>query len=436
MAICKFKELAKNLLIERDASTLPEKCSTQVNLPESIAKHIIQLSKLVSDEHLHEYGRENEPHVTALYGITPTPSAMAETMAAIKECGKQNITVKFGDLSKFSNPEFDVLKFEMISEDLRQLNSHLRNRVDFQNDYPDYNPHLTIAYVKPGMGDFYIQKMKDVIGNRLSGKSIKFDTVMFSDINHKKTPIKLGYPQSGPVEHPNTKAELTEDLGYGAGMPGGNAYMSGHHGVYHSPSTRQDQGSFGGYKRYNMTNNNTVVSSGYYDTVFNEDIIKMMKIFKALGFKADWPSNADDYEKEIHLSNPRRADQTHTMSDMHQDVSNEDDALPSQGGINLSNQTIIRHLKAEFGDELMDMHKFTNEKITYDEIMLGLQDVMSDLQYPDKDYAFLRVLKTLIKTPTYYSQLGKYDINENVERTIYGTKFKPNVIKHILRGIK
>jgi 2'-5' RNA ligase len=439
-----FKSLAKSLLVERDASTLPEKCSTQCNLPENIAGPIIRLAELVKDEHLHEYGRENEPHITVLYGIKPTPSALNETEHALRECGP--VKASLGDLSKFSNESFDVLNFEIISEDLHNLNGNLSEKLDYQNDYPEYNPHLTIAYVKPGMGDFYIQKMKDVIGNRLTGKPIRFDTVLFSDKDHQKTTIKLGYPQMKPVNHPQTKSDVNEDLGYGAGnIPSGNAYMSGHHGVYHSPSTRQNPGAFGGNKRYNMMSNNTVVSSGYYDTVYDEDIYKMMDVLKSLNFEVNWPSN--DYEDEFHLKDPIRADQTHTMPNhpgpgldhKTERGDGEDNALPSQSGFNLSTQTIMRYLKAEFGDKLMDMHNESSGKVTYDSILLGIKDVMSDLQYPDKDYAFIRVLKQLIKDPLYYDELGKYDIKGEAilyERNIYGTKFKPQAITAIIREMQ
>jgi 2'-5' RNA ligase len=444
----KFKDLAKNLLVERDASTLPEKCSTQVNLPENVADPIRRLGMLVKEEHLHEYGRESEPHITVLYGINPTPSALNETEGALRGCGTGPVTAKLGDLSTFSNEKFDVLKFEIISEDLSVLNKELSGKLDFENDYPDYNPHLTIAYVKPGLGKYYIDKMNQSIGNRLTGKPIKFDTVLYSDQKHKKTPIKLGYPQSKPVQHANTEADLNEDLGVGGGnVPSGNAYMSGQMGVYNSPNTRQNPGAFGNNKRYNMMNNNTVIASGYYDTVYDSDIYKMMTILKSLNFEVEWPAN--DYEDEMHLKDPVRADQTHTQPSNpnpglpgleDEESQGQDDALPTQSGVNLSNQTVMRYLKAEFGDKLEQMHKTNDGKITYDSIMLGLKEVMSDLQFPDKDYAFIRVLKQVIEDPKYYDELGKYDIKEEeevlYEKNVYGTKFKPQAITAIIREMQ
>lgn len=394
------------------------------------------MAEMVSDEDLHEYGRENDPHCTVLYGIKPSLSALYETRAAIQRSGLKEIKAVIGDCSLFENDAdgFDVVKFEVISEDLHKLNSHLCNKLDYENDYPDYNPHITVAYVKRGMGPKYVERF-----NRLQGYPLKFSKVIFSGTDGKKTPLELGYPGNENAQHPETHADLTEDLGYGgsvnSGGVQGNGYMAGQLGVYNSPNTRQNPNSFKQYKRYNMMNNNTVVSSGYYDTVFDEDIRKIMAILKELGFKVEWPSN-DNGEEEFHLSNPDDVHKPHSVSAPQDNAISSDDVMNDSSGVNLSKEVILKHLKAEFGDELKQKAKEAEGKITYDEIMLGLKDVMSDLQFPDKDYATLRVMKQLIEDPKYYSSLGKYDIHEDCTRDIYGTKFKPNQVNQILKGMK
>ena len=65
--------------------------------------------------------------------------------------------------------------------------------------------------------------------------------------------------------------------------------MAGHMGVFNSPTVRQNPNKFSDYRRYSMNSNNTVVSSGYYDTVFDQDVRKVMSILKDLGFKVSWP---------------------------------------------------------------------------------------------------------------------------------------------------
>jgi hypothetical protein len=222
---------------------------------------------------------------------------------------------------------------------------------------------------------------------------------------------------------------MNEDLGYGSGIvPSGNPYMAGQLGVYNSPETSNKYRS---YKNYNMTSNNTVVSSGYYDTVFDADIRKIMALLKDLGFEVEWPKN-DNGEKEFHLANVKSHDHTHTQTSQ-TDIGSSDDVMNDTSGVNMSKDLLMKHLKAEFGDDLYKKAKDA-PPISYDNIMLGLKDVMSDLKYPDKDYATIRVLVQLVKDPNYYSGLKKYDIHE--ERDIYGTTFKPTEIKNILEDLK
>lgn len=422
-----FKDLAKNLLIEREGTF--SKCSTQCNLKEGVGA-ILKLAEMVKDDDLHEYGRETQPHVTVLYGITPNVSAKTNTQQALAKCGLSEIKARIGECSKFTNEaeNFEVLKFEIISEDLHRLNKHLCNSVDYTTDYPDYNPHMTIAYVKRGCADKYINK----IGKRLAGFPLKFSSVSFSDTDGTQEDMILGYPDNENAQHPDT-GNVNEDLGYGAGAPSGNAYMSGHLGVYNSPVVKQNSDSFRSYKRYNMTNNNTVVAGGYYDTIFDVDVKKIMGVLKKLNFKTEWPSNDED--NEIHLSNAKRQDAVHQMSDFDANRTQTDDPMNDATGINISNETMFSYLRNEFGDDLKTMYKKQESPIVYDEVVAGLHDEMDDMQYPDKDFAVISVLKNLIRDQKYYSGLKKYDIHENV-RDIYGTKFKPTEINKILKEFK
>jgi len=406
-----FKSIAKNLLIEREGTF--SKCSTQVNLKDG-ANLVLKMANAVRDEDLHEYGRENNPHITVLYGITPNVSAFKNTTDAIKKYPKDKINVTIGGCSKFENNKegFEVVKFDIISDDLHELNKIITDNVDYTTDYPDYHPHMTVAYVLPGKADKYCK----AFNNAMAGKKFSLDTVMFSNTDGSHTPIEL---EANPID---------EDLGYGGGFMSGGSQgfggMSGALGVYNSPVTKPNG-------RYNMMNNNTVVASGYYDTVFDDDIKKIMSVFRKLGFETEWPSNIE--KPQLSVPGIRRTDQSHTMTNQSGDVSSSEDVMNNSSGLNLSSETIIKHLKTQIPD-LLEKHKEADEPITFDEIMLGLKDVMSDMQYPDKDYATITVMKTLIEDPKAYSSLKKYDIHET--RDIYGTKFKPNEIREILKGIK
>lgn len=52
----------------------------------------------------------------------------------------------------FSN-ENDVIKVnvEDLNGNLTQLNKLVKSNFEYQNDYPDYKPHITIAYAKKAL---------------------------------------------------------------------------------------------------------------------------------------------------------------------------------------------------------------------------------------------------------------------------------------------
>jgi len=123
------------------------------------------------------YGLETEPHITVLYGIH---TADPETVASSVDC--RVVSYSLTGLSLFENSEFDVLKCTVVSDDLHALNKQCTDCLDYTNDYPDYKPHLTVAYLKPGTGKKYLD-IDSVIfeGEKTSGDYI------FSDMNSNKT---------------------------------------------------------------------------------------------------------------------------------------------------------------------------------------------------------------------------------------------------------
>tara|TARA_R110002020_G_scaffold90534_27_gene220521 strand:+ start:7861 stop:8403 length:543 start_codon:yes stop_codon:yes gene_type:complete len=137
-------------------------------------KHIVDS---VPYEALADYGREYESHITALYGIhTNNVDVIKGKMSDTKTPFK----FKFKGLSLFENEDFDVLKFDIESEDLINLNKKLRE-LDYTSSYKDYKPHLTVAYVKSGMGK---QLLHETILDGVETKSSRF-TISLGKTNDK-----------------------------------------------------------------------------------------------------------------------------------------------------------------------------------------------------------------------------------------------------------
>ena len=123
------------------------------------------MQDMIDEDDLYEpeddpsYGKETEPHVTVLFGLhNDIPDSDIED-----EINKiKRPEIKFGGISSFSNPKFDVLKFDIDSKDMHQLNKKFRE-FPYTSNYPDNHPHCTIAYLKPNMAEKYIKKLKNSV---------------------------------------------------------------------------------------------------------------------------------------------------------------------------------------------------------------------------------------------------------------------------------
>jgi 2'-5' RNA ligase len=123
---------------------------------------INQIHEIINQEDVFEdptnptFGLEKEPHTTLLYGLHD----------GVTEQDVKNVLDKFtfgackiSNASLFENEKFDVLKFDVDGKGLYEVNAELVKYPNTQT-YPDYHPHLTIAYLKPGTGKQYADMLK------------------------------------------------------------------------------------------------------------------------------------------------------------------------------------------------------------------------------------------------------------------------------------
>ena len=196
----------KQEVVPPKTQTEHEFSSTHFNMPQEVSTAIQKVGKQVPDAKLGPEGRETEPHVTLLYGLeTQTPKDVKDLLK-----GEGPITVTLGKSSLFRNEDADVLKVDVDSPQLHALNAKLRTLPN-GNKFPEFAPHVTVAYLKPGEGEKYDGKVLQGI----TGKTITLDTVTFSDKDKGKTeiPLQSGAPAktTTPKEAFKMKAaELTE----------------------------------------------------------------------------------------------------------------------------------------------------------------------------------------------------------------------------------
>lgn len=168
--------------------------SVQVNLPEDVAKRVIALGHEIPDEDLAEDGRENEPHITVKYGLHTTDHRDVSDVLA----DEPPIKATLGRTSLFELEDADVVKIEVQSECLHKMNALVNKYLEHTDTHPGYHPHVTVAYVKKGLGERYANR------TNLEGTDLAFTHVLFSSRDGVKTEIQL----NGEVD-PSLKAAMT-----------------------------------------------------------------------------------------------------------------------------------------------------------------------------------------------------------------------------------
>lgn len=118
---------------------------------------MINPDDIYEDENDDSFGLEDEPHVTLLYGLHEGVSSedIKRTLRFIDfgPCRLSNPSI-------FQNDDYDVLKYDVEGDGLEEANIQLRK---FPNttDFPEYHPHMTIAYLKTKTGKKYANAIKD-----------------------------------------------------------------------------------------------------------------------------------------------------------------------------------------------------------------------------------------------------------------------------------
>ena len=158
----RYIKLFEEFALNEGKSKHPFGCSMVfVKYPE-----LFKIQDSINPDDLHENGFEDEPHVTLLYGIHDggdhkelDKDGLAEIINASKACLDEAIILK--GITAFENEDFDVLKFDAEAPSLSEANKKL-SEFPNSNSFPDYKPHVTIAYLKPGKAKEYIEKFKDI----------------------------------------------------------------------------------------------------------------------------------------------------------------------------------------------------------------------------------------------------------------------------------
>lgn len=147
------------------------------------------------DDDSDRFGLEDEPHVTLLYGIHADEVDADDVKKFIEDYKFESTDVELTKIDIFEREEndYDVVKFNLNKLKLfKDINKKLCDKFPFTTDFPRYNPHSTIAYVKKGTGKKYKQELDEPF-------ILKFKEVKYS------------YPSDDGKENKNFIVKIKEE---------------------------------------------------------------------------------------------------------------------------------------------------------------------------------------------------------------------------------
>ncbi len=141
-----------------------------------------EITSIINKDDLYEvegenYGISKNPHLTLLYGIKPNITKEQIEEVLTKTIDGSKIIIEIENIDTFENDNFDVVKFNIKKTEQLQRIFDALSELPNENTYPDYKPHMTIAYVKKGLGEKYKKKYSHKVSS---------NEICYSMANEKK----------------------------------------------------------------------------------------------------------------------------------------------------------------------------------------------------------------------------------------------------------
>lgn len=119
----------------------------------ALVRTLFDTNDIYETEIAGDYGLELTPHCTILLGINDSQFNLLDVVQRFPK-----ININTDKIDYFRQQEYDVLKFNIRSQELHDINSQIQKLTNTASSY-SYNPHATIAYLKPGTADKYVRKI-------------------------------------------------------------------------------------------------------------------------------------------------------------------------------------------------------------------------------------------------------------------------------------
>ena len=119
-----------------------------------------EITSIINKDDLYEvegenYGIQQNSHLTLLYGLKSNITKEQVEQVLAKTIDNDKIIIEIENIDTFENDNFDVVKFNIKKTEQLQRIFDTLSELPNENTFPDYKPHMTIAYVKKGLGKKY-----------------------------------------------------------------------------------------------------------------------------------------------------------------------------------------------------------------------------------------------------------------------------------------
>lgn len=183
------------MMILHENGQVHDYCTTQVNMNRYFSTdeyvRLWNIATSIPAQDIYEnpqddsFGLEHQYHCTIYYGLT-NDNAFLSLDSELSNYGV--VTAKIGKINAFrgTNDNYDVLKIEVISPQLQGLHDKVGDCCNHKEDsFPEYVPHITVAYIKPGTCKGYEGPCF------LTGRVLTIDYIWFINRQGESYPIYL-----------------------------------------------------------------------------------------------------------------------------------------------------------------------------------------------------------------------------------------------------
>lgn len=166
-----------------------------INVPENIMNaHSLVVKKINKDDLYIEktekngdwsFGIEDNVHITVKYGFDFNDPQPAINVLI----GENGGNVEISTVEIFKQDNYEVLVVRVKSKVLNNLHDKLTKALNIYDSYPEYSPHITIAYFKRGRAYRYMDISRKAFVN--CDLDFCFDELIFEDTKNHQTKISL-----------------------------------------------------------------------------------------------------------------------------------------------------------------------------------------------------------------------------------------------------